>query len=190
MPECPQGRNWSIEQRHAQEMRRGAAGARRGGADALAGGSNWAELLIVKHFAKVGLRSEEKTMRFLVLGMSHVSALSSALKERPDPNFQVINVAALMKELHASNAESSAQIAFIESLQPTDVLCFYLLGNQHNVAALINDPQPFWMAPSAPNGHLVPQDMMVDHFNVILKQLAINANALRAPRFLTIFAGR
>ena len=129
-------------------------------------------------------------MRFLVLGMSHVSALSSALKERPDPNFQVINVAALMKELHASNAESSAQIAFIESLQPTDVLCFYLLGNQHNVAALINDPQPFWMAPSAPNGHLVPQDMMVDHFNVILKQLAINANALRAPRFLTIFAGR
>ncbi|MDO9527137.1 MAG: hypothetical protein Q7J57_16620 [Gemmobacter sp.] len=107
------------------------------------------------------------TKKIVVIGNSHVESLLRALQKRPDPDLEVFNFRREAADMATSPA---ARAAMAERIGPVDVLCFLIQGNLHNVLGLINDPQPFWLAPAEPNGQLVSHSMMRAHMQARMKR--------------------
>jgi len=101
-------------------------------------------------------------LTYLVIGMSHVGALIRAASDPVRPAFRIVN---LRHEKADIARDAEARKAMVSRIAKADVLCFALEGNFHNVLSLMNDPEPFFMVPSAPQGHFVPQDMMQAHID-------------------------
>lgn len=114
-------------------------------------------------------------MKVLVLGSSHVVAVDSALREKPDAAFTVHNLNSQTPELIR---DPTARSALAAQFAPIDALCLCLGGNLHNILSLLNDPQPFHLAPAEFHGQLVPKDMMAEHIAAKLANLATLARDL------------
>ena len=95
-----------------------------------------------------------------IVGMSHVGSLARALKARPRPAVTVINVRQEKIDLFR---DLPARQALVARVGVVDVVGLALEGNLHNVFALLNDPQPFWMVGTPENGQFIPQEMMLAH---------------------------
>ncbi|QYK40884.1 MAG: hypothetical protein KF887_16010 [Paracoccaceae bacterium] len=101
--------------------------------------------------------------KYLVIGMSHVGSLLRATSATQRKGFTIVN---LRHEKADIVRDPEARKAMAEKFGLPDVLCLALEGNFHNVIALLNDPEPFFMVPSIANGHFIPRDMMRSHMEL------------------------
>lgn len=131
----------------------------------------------------------------LVLGMSHVEAISLALENHPDPGFQVLNLnrEPAIYDVGTNRLDLSA----FHDPRP-DRVCLSLGGNFHNIFGLLELPQPIRIGcdggavPDDPARNFLPHDLMRAHFERRLERPLQHAGAVHdrfaGARFLWLCA--
>jgi hypothetical protein len=80
------------------------------------------------------------TKPFLVIGHSHTTAISSALRRSPDDRFDIVNIATFFSTEKKLQKDLPEYITTL--FQPKFIFCTFG-GSEHNVFGLIEMPQPF-----------------------------------------------
>ncbi len=110
-------------------------------------------------------------MRYLILGMSHTTALRAALADQDIPDLEIVNLRNA-KEI-CPNIRGPLHLDKYGGPTP-DVVCLLLGGNAHAVLSLLEHPVPFSVgcaaepgeapadAPDGPSRHFIPRSLMSD----------------------------
>lgn len=108
----------------------------------------------------------------LIVGHSHVQCLHAAALASGRKNVDVINIANLPNYRTASAEETTAMVLEAARHKDPQALCLCLFGNEHNIAGLIDHPQPFSVgdiemidvSPNTEGRWFIPNSVALDSF--------------------------
>lgn len=125
------------------------------------------------------LRSTQRRKKFsemeptiLIVGHSHVECLSAAARTSGRNNVDVINIQRLPNFRTASPEAITTMVVEAARHKNPEVLCLCLFGNEHNVAGIIEHPQPFSIGdteaiaipPNSEGRWFIPNSVALDSF--------------------------